>query len=639
MVEIKQTSSKVALKDLMGFNGRCDAIIFSADPNFVPPKQEGVLDEWRRKLTGKSLAVVEEGKFDLVVVGGGYGGLGAAIGAARMGAKVALIQNRMVLGGNGSAEVRVWAMGNTPGGLYPIGDIIQELEDSAKASPGTYEEFEDAKKERIVRAEKNVSLYLGHHGFRVEMDGSRIKAVHALDVKGGIHRRFEGTFVADATGHGFIAGLAGADGTMQEKGRMGMSNMWAWRAGTVASSFPKTPWALDLNEGEFPYPNRYHAQWFWESGFDKHPIKDLEAIRDWNLRANFGAWNAMKNRGAYARSDKSGKEHANAELTWMAYVGGTRETQQFFGDVILTEEDIVESRLWPDASVLTTWSIDLHYPKEQYAKKFPDNPFISIAKHGKGVDRKKGYPIPYRCFYSRNVDNLFLAGRMMSVTHEALGTVRVMKTLGMVGVVCGKAAAIGAKHQCTPREVYAKHLPELIESMRLPGKARRTSLGASADMEPIPMPKWIPSPPGKEKISGIKLNTLQGIVVDDRNAKLTGKWTEGQGLPGFIEAGYRYNSGDGGAVFMPMVKQAGRYEVRIAYRSHENRSGQVAIDVKSKSGTTRAVIDQRKAPTLDNGFSSIGTFEFETGPAIVTISNAGGSGNLVIDAIQLLSVK
>ena len=104
--------------------------------------------------------------------------------------------------------------------------------------------------------------------------------------------------------------------------------------------------------------------------------------------------------------------------------------EDYLVTVVLTEADIVGKRDFPDGVVPSTWSIDLHYPKEQYAKKYPDNPFISKAVHGKGVDRSYGYPVPYRCFYSANNDNLFKAGRCISVTHEALGTVRVIKTCG-----------------------------------------------------------------------------------------------------------------------------------------------------------------------------------------------------------------
>src|SRR6185503_7727932 len=168
----------------------------------------------------------------------------------------------------------------------------------------------------------------------------------------------------------------------------------------------------------------------------------------------------------------------NAALKWVAFVGGPRESRLLDGDVILSRDDIVSGREYPDGCVATTWDIDLHYPKEQYAKKFPENPFISRAEFGAGVDKREGYPVPYRCFYSTNVPNLFMAGRCVSVTHEALGTIRVMRTCGMMGEVVGKAAYIAVKRQTTPRGVYQSYLEELKDLWRQPGAARRESLDA-----------------------------------------------------------------------------------------------------------------------------------------------------------------
>src|SRR5207237_9612031 len=140
---------------------RCHAIFFTKDAQAVPPKDGEALAHWRLKTLGLPEKPANAGEFDLVVVGGGYGGMGAAISAARMGCKVALIQDRPVLGGNGSSEVRVWAMGGTRRGKYPnLGEIVEEFQDFAKASPGKYEEFGDDKKENVARAEQNISLFL-----------------------------------------------------------------------------------------------------------------------------------------------------------------------------------------------------------------------------------------------------------------------------------------------------------------------------------------------------------------------------------------------------------------------------------------------------------------------------------------------
>ena len=636
-VEVKAGKTKLSLKDLTGFNGRCDAILFTTNPDFQPDNSSETLPAWRRKMLGLPEAPIEEGPYDIVFVGGGYSGTCGAISAARMGLKVALIQNRGVLGGNGSSEVRVWAKGNTPPGLYPVGDIIRELEDDAKLSPGTHEEFEDAKKEGIVRNEPNIALFLHHHAFAVtKSSDTKIASVQAFDTRSGAVRNFTSRFFCDTTGHGTIGKMAGADYEMIDGGRMGMSNMWRFENAKEPKNFPEMAWALPLTEQDFPYPRKFHAEWFWESGYDKDPLNDLEHIRDWNVLAGLSAFHAMKHDGAHERSDPDGKGHKNSFLTWMAYVGGTRETLQLLGDVILTEEDVVTKKPFPDGCVLTTWSVDLHYPKEQYAKKFPDNPFISIAVHGKGVDRKKGYPVPYRCFYSRNIENLFMAGRNISVTHEALGTIRVMKTCGMMGVVVGKAAAVGTKHNTTPRDVYYQHLDELIELLRLPGNYRRETLDSELKVDPnlpdmgMPEPDWIP------------MNQLSGIVVDDTKAELTGDWREGSGLKNYIEDGYHYIGANSGGIarFNFTVPADGDYEVRVSHQPHPNRSSKTKVTVVTADGEKTTIVNQQIAPPLDKGFFGLGVHKFFANkPGSVVFSAEGADGNVHIDAVQVLKLK
>ncbi len=625
-VKLRAGEVKIALHDLTGFDGRCDAVYFSADGK-APPNDSDVLPQWRRKLLGLAPAPVDSGPYDLIVIGGGYSGMGAALGAARMGCKVALIQDRPVLGGNGSSEIRVWANGLVRRGRYPrIGEIIDEFRDKAKKSPGTYEEFGDALKDKVVRAEDNIDLFLNHHAYQVETAGKHIAAVLALDTRSNERKRFHGRLFVDCTGHGTIGFLAGADWEMTAKGRMGMSNMWAWAEADEPVAYPETPWALDLMMADFPYPRDHHGQWFWESGFDKDPIDGAEAIRDWNLRAVFGAFNAMKNR------DGAGK-HRNAYLTWVAAIGGTRESRRLLGDVILTEEDIVSKRQFPDGCVPSTWTIDLHYPKKQYAKKFPDNPFISIAVHDRRVDRTYGYPLPYRCFYSRNIDNLFTAGRCVSVTHEALGTMRVMNTCGMIGEVVGKAASICVIHDCLPRDVFQRHYPELDRLMKLPGKARRKTV-----RDEIIVPKdALPLAGAHGPMSGIDPAKLAGIVIDDRQAKRRGKWTAGTGLKGYVGYSYLYASRDASIRFDFKAPKAGQYDVRIAYREHENRGGRVPVTVRAGGKTTTIRVDMRKPPPLEHGFLSLGKYRLAAGEAAsVTVSTEGAGGNTHADAVQVV---
>lgn len=631
VVDVDGPELKIQLHDLTGFDGRCDAIFLTKGDD-APPNESTILPAWRRQLLGLNEEPTDRGPYDLVVVGGGYSGMGAAISAARMGCKVALIQNRPVLGGNGSSEVRVWAMGNIRRGKFPrIGEIIEEFCDHARKSPGTYEEFEDAKKEAIVRAEKNIDLFLNHHAYRVETEDNRIVAVHAFDTRTSEHSRFSGKLFSDCTGHGTIGYLARADWNMAEGGRMGMSNMWAWANADEPRSYPETPWALDLNMKDFPYPRDFHGQWFWESGFDKDPLGGAESIRDWNLRAVYGAFNAMKNRDGAA-------DHPNAFLTWVAYVGGPRESRLLLGDVILTQDDIVEKRDFPDGCVPSTWSIDLHYPKKQYAAKFPDNPFISYAVHDRRVDRSYGYPIPYRCFYSRNVDNLFMAGRCISVTHQALGTVRVMKTCGMMGEVVGKAASICVLQSCTPRDVYERYLDNLKELLTLPGKARRETVSSEITIPDDALPLAGPTGP----MEGIDPAKLKGLAFDDRDAKKTGKWTEGTGLKGFIAHGYLYASPSSNSTITWNFKSpdTGRFDVRVSYLPHENRSSSVKVMVRSDAGESSNTLNMKVAAPLENDFASLGQFQFQKGESVtVVITTDGSNGNVHADGLQIVPVK
>lgn len=625
-VSVNKRDVTLSLRDLTGFDGRCDALYFSTEMS-LPPNDDQVLPAWRRSLLGLGESPTVVDGYDLVVVGGGYAGIASALSAARMGCKVALIQDRSVLGGNGSSEVRVWAMGNIRRGKYPrIGEIVEEFADRATKSPGTYEEFEDAKKERIVRAEPNLDLFLNHHAYQVESDGKSIQGVYAFDTRTSERKLFKSRLFVDCTGHGTVGFLADADWEMTPKGRMGMSNMWAWAEGEQERPFPETPWALDLQMKDFPYPRDHHGQWFWEGGFDKDPIREAEAIRDWNLRAVYGAFNAMKNRDG-------AEKHRTAYLTWLAYIGGPRESRRLMGDVVLTQDDIVGKREFPDGCVPSTWSIDLHYPKQQYAKKYPDNPFISVAEHDRRIDRNYGYPVPYRCFYSRNINNLFMAGRCISVTHEALGTTRVMKTCGMMGEVVGRAASICVAEDCLPRDVYQQHLDELKRLLELPGRARRVRVDAEIVIPDDALPlagKFGP-------MTGLDPSQMEGVVVDDRQASKRGSWTEGTGLKGYVGWNYLYASKDASIEFKMKSPAAGRYAVRIAYLPHENRGATVPVFIASGDERIEKRVNMQQRAPLEDNLLELTQLTLAAGQEVtVTLSTAGASGIVHADAVQLI---
>ncbi len=481
-VQIPARRVPIALHDLTGFEGRCDAVFFTADEKFTPPNKGPAMAAFRRKCRGLPEEPEPGGEFDLVVTGGGMAGICAALSAARLGLSVALVQDRPVLGGNNSSEVRVWLQGARNKEPWPrIGDVVAELEPSRRAHYGatnTAEIYEDEKKLDVVRAEPNIRLFLENRVDGAETDAGQIRAVIAENIRSGRRIRIAGRLFADCTGDGAVGALAGADLEISAQGHMGPCNLWAvceckdkTALGTAVDegkqpvAFPRCPWALNLADKPFPGRDKRKPDplklggWYWESGFDRDPILEMEAIRDWNFRAMYGAWDAMKN---------VDKVLPNHQLQWSAYILGKRESRRLMGDVVLSLDDLRKDRRFPDGCVPTGWSNDLHLADPRYAQGLEGEAFISKANFGEFPAHKEGRPywVPYRCLYSRNVSNLFMAGRDLSVKHEALGAVRVMRTCGCMGEVVGMAASLCTKHLTTPRGVYERYLDELQGLMR-----------------------------------------------------------------------------------------------------------------------------------------------------------------------------
>jgi hypothetical protein len=465
-VEVKAARVRVALHDLTGFDGRCDAILFSRGPDFLPPDGGERLARFRREVLGLPEEPQEAGRFDLVVVGGGMAGTCTAISAARLGVQVALVQDRPVLGGNNSSEVRVHLNGNINLPPYPrLGDVVAELDPGNRGNAQAAALYNDPKKLDLVRAEPNIRLFLGVHVNQVEKEGDRIVAVIGRDIMTSKDLRLVAPLFADCTGDGTVGFLAGADYRMgreswAETGEtmapkepdemtMGASVQWYSIETPEPSPFPECPWALPFTEESCERMTR--GDWNWETGLNKDQITEFESIRDHGLRAVYGNWAFLKNHS------KNQAKYGHRKLAWVAYIAGKRESRRLLGDVILAQQDVQERRPYPDGFVTTTWSLDLHYPDPANTKYFPDAEFKTIAK----TPAIKPYAVPYRCFYSRNVENLFMAGRDISVTHVALGTVRVMRTCGMMGEVVGMAASICKQRGTIPRGVYIEHLPEL----------------------------------------------------------------------------------------------------------------------------------------------------------------------------------
>lgn len=498
-IHLNKGSVEIALHDLTGFNGRCDAIVLTKDLKFIPPNGKEELTRFRKIHLNLSEVPEVFGQYDLVVVGGGIAGITSAISAARLGCSVALIQNRPILGGNNSSEVRVGLSGLIFQGPYPnLGKLVDEIGSighwtlwEANRDPesdrsrkileviknhpekkihnaGPESNYGDDKKRKYVDAEENITLFLNTHVFDVEKSGNKIVWVVGKNIVTGEELTIKGQLFADCTGDGNLGFLAGADFRMgrERKGEteepsapeneddlvMGTSIQWYANKHDKTSLFPECPWAIQFNEETCQRLLR--GDWNWETGFYWNQIEDIEYIRDYGLRAIYGNWSFLKNKS------KGKEKYQDYKLEWAAYIGGKRESRRLLGDVILKEQDLLNRVNYPDASFTTTWTIDLHYPIA--LEGFKEEPFLSKAQH----IEIEPYAVPYRCLYSNNIENLFMAGRNISVTHVALGTVRVMRTTGMMGEVVGMAASLAKKYNISPRGVYEHHLEELKTFMQ-----------------------------------------------------------------------------------------------------------------------------------------------------------------------------
>ncbi len=563
-VELARGAMKVALHDLTGFEGRCDGIVLTRDLEFRPPNADPAMAAFRRASLGMPETPEAAGEYDFVVTGGGISGTCAALSAARLGLKVALVQDRPVLGGNNSSEVRVWLHGARNKARWPrIGDVVAELEQKRRAHYGptnTADLYEDDKKLAIVRAEPNIDLLLEHRVNGVEAEGGRILAVIAQHVRTNRRLRIGGRWFADCTGDACVGALAGADFEIQKTDHMGPCNLWNvcectdtnaintdTSRGDEPVPFPRCPWALDLSDKPFPGrskvkpdPNKLGG-WYWESGFDRDPIAEMEYVRDWNFRAMYGAWDALKN---------VDKVLPNYQLNWSAHILGKRESRRLMGDVVLSVDDLKSDRQFPDGCVPTGWSNDIHHADPRYDKGFEGEAFIARADFGAFPAHKQKRPfwIPYRSLYSRNVSNLLMAGRCISVDHDALGAVRVMRTGGCEGEVIGMAASVCKKHGVDPRGVYEKHLADLQALM-----ARGTGKVPAPDTEgpgpkrrvALQTPTWLKSAganiartarvsiPGATE-SGVKTH----LLLNDGNGRIednSGRWVYRGALPHVVE--------------------------------------------------------------------------------------------------------
>ncbi len=402
---------------------------------------------------------------DLVVVGGGAAGTCCAITAARAGVPVILVQDRPVLGGNASSEVRLWLLGATThmgsnNRWAREGGVINEImmENLWRNPEGNPLIFDTILLEKVVQ-EKNLTLLLNTACHEVHKEtADRISAISAYCSQNETLYEISAPLFCDASGDGVVGFLSGAAFRMGAESQdefgekfaptgefghlLGHSIYFYSKDTGRPVRFVPPSFALMDVEGAIPRYRAFNAKeqgsrlWWLEWGGRLDTIHETEKIK-WELwKVVYGVWNYIKNSGKFPDAE-------NLTLEWVGQIPGKRESRRFEGDYMLTQQDIVERRMHPDGVAFGGWSIDLHPAEGVYAEVAG-----SHHLHSKGI-----YQIPYRCLYSRNIENLFLAGRIISSTHVAFGSTRVMATCAHSAQAVAHAAALCRENNLLPRDI------------------------------------------------------------------------------------------------------------------------------------------------------------------------------------------
>ena len=411
--------------------------------------------------------IVHEVEF--CVVGGGLAGMCAAISAARHGVKVAIMQDRPMFGGNTSSEIRMWVSGAHGENNRETG-ILEELElENFYRNPDRSYALWDTILYEAVKNEENITVLLNCSCLDCEMDGNRIVSIKGWQLSTQQFHTVKAKYFADCSGDSILAPLTGAEYRMGREGRsefnesiapltpdnrtMGLSCLMQARETTGVHKFTPPVWANKYTKEDLlPYriPDMEAPEenfWYMELGGMYNTIDDSEELRDKLLKVALGIWDYIKNSGDYD-ADKW-------ELTFLGFLPGRRESRRYMGDYIMNENDVLSEGKFDDTVAYGGWTMDDHHPAGIATKESPNIFHPAPSPFG----------IPYRCLYSKDIENLYFAGRNISVTHAALSATRVMATCALLGQAVGTAVSIANKYNLTPRGVYENKIKELQDTL------------------------------------------------------------------------------------------------------------------------------------------------------------------------------
>lgn len=383
---------------------------------------------------------------DFCVVGGGLSGMCAAISAARHGIKTLLMQERPVLGGNSSSEIRMWICGAHGKDNRETG-IIEELmlENYYRNTSLSFSVWDSVLYEKAV-FQDNLEVVLNCVCLEAKCEDNEIKSVRGYQSTSEAYHTVRAKFFADCSGDSVLAPLTGAEYTMGREAKseynesippekadgktMGFSCLFQVRETTSPKKYIPPKWAKKLTDEDLRF--RTHdltTNWWWiELGGDTDSIGDTDKLQKELLSLAFGAWDHVKNSGLHPEAD-------NWELDWVGFLPGKRESRRYMGKYVMTENDVLAEGNFEDTIAFGGWTMDDHFPEG----------FNHDGKPNIFHPAPSPFGIPYRCLYSKNIKNLGFAGRNISVTHAALSATRVMATCSLLGQALGTAVSIAVK--------------------------------------------------------------------------------------------------------------------------------------------------------------------------------------------------